>query len=418
MEYNRLSSRVKHMLLVLGIIGPGIITASVDNDAGGITTYSVAGAHFGYSMLWTLIPITLFLIIVQEMCARMGAVTGKGLADLIRENFGVKVTIFIMLCLVVANLSVTVAEFAGIAAAGELFNLNKYVLVPSCALFVVAATIRLNYRNLEKFFLLLSFFYVSYILSGVMARPDWSTVTKEFLMPSFSMTAAYLIVLVGVIGTTITPWMQFYLQSSIVEKGIRIKEYKYSKWDVIIGCIITDVISFFIILTCATVLYPYGIRIDSAVNAAKALQPLAGGYAFLLFAVGFFGAALFGAFILPISTAFYVCEALGWESGVNKRFHEAREFYLLLMLIIVIGAGVVLIPNVPLIKLLLVSQVINGVALPVILFALIYLVNNKKVMGEYTNSHSMNIVTWFGSVLLVVITILMVATTVFPSVLD
>ncbi|MCX6695236.1 MAG: Nramp family divalent metal transporter [Candidatus Altiarchaeota archaeon] len=413
MESSR-PSRLKQMLFILGIIGPGIITASVDNDAGGITTYSVAGAHFGYSMLWTLIPITFLLILVQEMCARMGAVTGKGLADLIRENFGVKITIFIMVCLIVANLFVTVAEFAGIAAAGELFGLDKYILVPFCVLFVLVATIKLNYKSLEKFFLLLTLFYVSYILSGVMSKPDWGMVMKEFLVPSFNLTAPYLIILVGVIGTTITPWMQFYLQSSIVEKGIRVKEYKYSKWDVIIGCVITDVVSFFIIMTCATVLFSHGIRIESAVDAARALQPLAGEYAFILFAVGFFGAALFGAFILPISTAFYVCEALGWESGVNKRFHEAREFYLMLILITVLGASVVLIPDIPLINLMLLSQVINGMALPIILFALIYLVNNKKVMGEYVNGRLMNILTWVGSIILVIVTLLMIATTLFP----
>jgi len=411
MDYSR-PSRLKQVLLILGVVGPGIITASVDNDAGGITTYSVAGAHFGYSMLWTLIPITVLLIIVQEMCARMGAVTGKGLADLIRENFGVKITIFVMCCLVVANLFVTVAEFAGIAAVGQLFNLDKYVLVPLCALFVLTATLKLNYRILEKFFLLLSFFYVAYILSGLLSSPDWSLVAKEFLLPSFSLNSAYLIILVGVIGTTITPWMQFYLQSSIVEKGIRIKEYRYSRWDVIIGCIITDVISFFIIVACATVLFSKGIRIESAVDAAKALQPLAGDYASLLFAFGFFGAALFGAFILPMSTSFYVCEALGWESGVNKKFSDAREFYTLLILITLFGAGIVLLPEIPLITLMLSAQVINGVMLPIILFALIRLVNNRKLMGDYVNTRLMNAITWAGSILLIVVTILMVVSTV------
>ncbi|MFH0862266.1 MAG: Nramp family divalent metal transporter [Candidatus Altiarchaeota archaeon] len=415
MEPSKSVSWRRHLVLIIGIIGPGIITASVDNDAGGITTYSVAGARFGYGMLWSLIPITVLLILVQEMCSRMGVVTGKGLADLIREHFGIKVTIFIMFCLLVSNLFVTVAEFAGIAAAGGLFHIDKYVLVPLCAAFVLVATVKLNYKMLEKFFLLLAFFYLAYILSGFMSKPDWGVVGREFIMPSASITTAYMVVLVGVIGTTITPWMQFYLQSSIVEKGIRISDYKYSKWDVILGCIVTDIVSFFIIVACATVLYGNGIQIGAAEDAALALAPAAGEYAFLLFAFGLFSAALFGAFILPISTAFYVCEALGWESGVNKRFREAREFYIMLILITVIGAAVVLIPDIPLIDLMLVSQVINGVTLPVVLLALIRLVNNRKLMGEHVNGGLTNAVAWAGIALLIMTDLLMLATVVFPS---
>ncbi|MFH1788263.1 MAG: Nramp family divalent metal transporter [Candidatus Altiarchaeota archaeon] len=405
----------KRLALFLAVLGPGIITASVDNDAGGITTYSIAGAHFGYQMLWSLIPITFFLVIVQEMAARMGVVTGKGLADLIRENFGLKITFIIMICLVFANLAVTVSEFAGIAAAGELFGLSKYVFVPVCVLFVLGITMKLDYRDLEKFFLLLVFFYVSYVLSGYMAAPDWSNVFKQTVTPSFEFSAYYLAVLVGVIGTTITPWMQFYLQSSIVEKGVKKKEYKYSRMEVILGCITTDVIAFFIIVTCAATLFKGGVRIDDAVDAAKALAPLAGNYASIIFAAGFFGAALFGAIILPISTSFYVCEAFGWESGVNKKVDEAREFYAMMILITVVAAAVVLIPKIPLITLMISSQIINGLMLPLVLICMLKLVNNRKIMGEYVNSRPINIITWTGCIIIILVSLLMVASTLKPE---
>ncbi len=405
----------KKILLILGIIGPGIITATVDNDAGGITTYSVAGAHFGYSMLWTLIPITFLLILVQEMCARMGVVTGKGLADLIRENFGIKMTFFIMVGLIFANLFITISEFAGIAAAGELFGLNKYILIPMAAFFIWLLTIKLNYKSLEKFFLLLVIFYITYVISGFLAHPNWNTVIKNTFIPSFSFERPYLIMLIGLIGTTITPWMQFYLQSSIVEKGIRVKEYKYSKWDVVLGCITTDIVSFFIIVTCATVLFTNGITIHSAAEAAKALQPLAGQYASILFASGFFCAALFGAFILPLSTSYYVCEAFGWESGVNKKFKEAKQFYWLVTTILFISAAIILIPNIHLIKLMLTAQVINGIILPFILVAILVLINKKNLMGEYTNKKWLNTVTWLGVIIITIIIVLMVITTIFPD---
>ena len=407
----------KRLVLFLAVLGPGIITAAVDNDAGGITTYSIAGAHFGYQLLWSLIPITFLLVIVQEMAARMGIVTGKGLADLIRENFGLKITFLIMICLMFANLAVTVSEFAGIAAAGELFGLSKYFFVPVCVLFVLGVTMKLDYRHLEKFFLLLVFFYISYVLSGSMARPDWSVVLKETFTPSFSFGAYYLAVLVGVIGTTITPWMQFYLQSSIVEKGVKKSEYKYSRIEVILGCITTDVIAFFIIVTCAATLFQSGVGIDDAVDAAKALAPLAGNYASLIFAVGFFGAALFGAIILPLSTSFYVCEAFGWESGVNKRVSEAKEFYTMLILITVISAAVVLIPNIPLIDLMVASQIINGLMLPIVLVCMLKLVNNPKLMGEYVNSWLINLVTWIGCIIIIAVSLAMVASTLKPDLL-
>jgi Mn2+/Fe2+ NRAMP family transporter len=354
-------------------------------------------------MLWSLIPITLFLIIVQEMCARMGAVTGKGLSDLIRENFGVRVTLFIMVGLVFANFFVTVAEFAGIASVAPLFGLNSMVLVPLSAAFVLVLILKFNYRRLEKFFLLLTLFYVSYILSGILAHPDWSTVGKQLFVPSISLTPYYLVVLVGVIGTTITPWMQFYLQSSIVEKGVKSEDYKYSRLEVVLGCVMTDVVTFFIIVTCAAVLFSNGVRIENAVDAARALAPLAGSRASALFAVGLFGASLFGAFIIPISTAYYVCEAFGWESGINKKFNEARGFYVLVAVMVAVAAAIVMIPKIPLVKLMLASQVVNGVLLPFILVPIMWLVNDRKVMGEHVNSRAMNIVSWASVVLLVLV---------------
>lgn len=401
----------KHILFILGIIGPGIITATVDNDAGGITTYSVAGASFGYSLLWTLIPITILLIIVQEMVARLGAVTGKGLADLIRENFGIKITFFIMIGLVFANLFVTIAEFAGIAAAGEMFGFNKYILVPLAAVFVWLLILKLNYKVLEKFFFILILFYAAYIISGFMAGPDWGPVLKQLVTPSIQFDKAYLFLLIAVIGTTITPWMQFYLQSSIVEKGIGKREYKYSRWDVIIGSLTTDIVSFFIIVTCAAVLFAGGIRIESAVDAAKALQPLAGQYASILFAAGFFGAALFGAFILPIATSFYVCEAFGWESGVNKKFKDAKNFYILLSLMIFISALLILLPRINLIQIMLFAQFINGILLPVILIVILRLINNSRLMGDYKNSRALNIISWAGCILIIVVTAFLLGTT-------
>jgi NRAMP (natural resistance-associated macrophage protein)-like metal ion transporter len=402
----------RRFVFLFSVIGPGLITAAVDNDAGGIATYSIAGANFGYGMLWAVIPITFLLVIVQEMCARMGVVTGKGLADLIRENFGLRITLFLMIGLLFANFFVTISEFAGIAAAAGLFGLSRYIALPVCVVFVLFTVLKFNYKSLEKFFLLMIFFYLSYIISGFLSNPDWGDVVKETFIPSFSLTAPYLILLVGVVGTTITPWMQFYLQSSVVEKGLGLKDYVYSRAEVVLGCILTDFVSFFIIVVCGTVLYANGIGIETAADAARALQPLAGEYAFILFAVGFFGAALFGAFILPISTSFYVCEALGWESGVNKTFSEAREFYMILILLTVAAAGTVLIPDMPLIPLIVAAQVVNGILLPFILIPILLLVNNRKLMGDHVNPPWLNVVAWAASILLILTSLLMVVTTV------
>ncbi|MBL7054600.1 Nramp family divalent metal transporter [Candidatus Woesearchaeota archaeon] len=405
----------KRILLFLSVIGPGLITSSVDNDAGGIATYSVAGAHFGYSMLWSLIPITIILVIVQEMSARMGVVTRKGLADLIRENLGIKLTLFIMIGLIIANFATTVSEFAGIASSGEIFGLSKYILVPIVAGVVWLLILKSNYKILEKFFLVLILFYFTYVIAGFWAKPDWGVVAKETFLPTINFTPAYLIVLIAMIGTTITPWMQFYLQSSIVEKGVKIKEYAYSKIEVIIGCLSTDMVSFFIIIACATTLFPLGIKIANAGDAALALKPIAGNLASGVFATGFFGAALFGAFILPLATAFYICEAFGWESGVNKNFKQAKQFYTIIASMIMLSALIILIPNVPLVWIMVSSQVINGVILPFTLIAMLFLINNEKLMGKYVNSKFYNILVWATAVIVVILTILMVITTFFPD---
>lgn len=407
---------VRNLLFILAIIGPGIITATVDNDAGGITTYSVAGAAYGYDILWVLIPVTILLIIVQEMSARMGAVTGKGFADLIRERFGLKITMLLLITLLFANLSITISEFAGIAAAGELFGISKLAFIPICAAIVLVLILRLNYSNIEKFFLGLAFFYVCYIISGFMARPDWGEILHKTVAPSFAaFSPAYLYVVIGIIGTTITPWMQFYLQSSIVEKGIRVKDYKYSRLDVIIGCIITDVIAFFIIVAVAAALFSAGgVQINSAKDAAMALEPLAGAFAFMLFGFGLFVAAFFGAFILPLATAFHTCEGIGWESGVNKSFSEAPQFYSIIIFLIAISAlFVILMPSKYLIPVMVVTQVINGMVLPFILIASLVLINDKKIMGDYTNSALYNAVVWISIFITIIITIAMALTSLF-----
>jgi NRAMP (natural resistance-associated macrophage protein)-like metal ion transporter len=403
------------LMLVLAVIGPGFITASVDNDAGGIFTYSLAGAQFGYSLLWMMIPITVALVVVQEMAARMGAVTGKGLSDLIREEFGFRITFFLMVALVVLNLTNVVAEFAGVASSLELFGISKYIVVPAAAALVWVLVVRGTYESIEKIFLTASAFYVCYILAGVLAHPDWkaaafATVTRP--EADGIRNYGYLYMAIALVGTTIAPWMQFYLQASIVEKGVTPRQYRASRWDVILGCIFTDVVAWFIIVACAATLYANG-RHDigsSGADAALALRPLAGEYAYLLFAAGLFNASLFAASILPISTSYAVCEGLGFESGLDKKFHEAPVFYWLYTLLIVIGAGVLLIPRVPLVYVSVLSQVANGVVLPFVLIFMLLLTNDRELMGEYTNSRAFNVIAWITVIVTIVMTIAMVLT--------
>ena len=390
------------IILFLAVLGPGFITANVDNDAGGILTYSQAGAQFGYTLLWTMIPITLALIVVQEMCARMGAVTGKGLSDLIREEFGLRITFIMLVLLVVVNFGNVITEFSGIAGSMQLFHISKFLSVPICALIVWILVVKGDYKSVEKVFLTASVFYFAYIIAGVLSRPDWHLALIETVkLPPRSVwnDKSYLYMTVGVIGTTITPWMQFYLQSSIVEKGVSVRQYKASRLDVIVGSIFTDVVAWFIVVACAATLYTHGIRnIADPSDAAGAMKPLAGDYAFILFAAGLFNASLFAASILPLSTAYTVCEGLGLESGLDKSFKEARFFYWFYSLLLAAGAAIVLIPNFPLVRFSILSQVLNGVLLPVVLVFMLSLINKYELMGEYTNSRLFNVIAWVTAI--------------------
>jgi NRAMP (natural resistance-associated macrophage protein)-like metal ion transporter len=395
----------KRLLFFLSIVGPGIITANVDNDAGGITTYSLAGAHYGYGLLWSLIPITVLLIMVQEMVARLGVVTGKGLSDLIREEFGVKTTFLVLLALLLTNLGNIMAEFAGLAASLEILGVNRYIAIPAGGFLVWFLVVKGSYRFVEKVFLVACTIYLSYIISGFMAHPAWSGVFKEMVHPRIQLDRSYVMMLIGVVGTTIAPWMQFYQQSSIVEKGIRTKDYRYVRWDVIIGCLMAVVVAFFIVVACAATLHVYHIPIRTAEDAAVALAPLAGKYASLLFALGLANASLFAASILPLSTAYVICEGMGWEAGINKDFKEAPQFMWLYTGLIILGGGLVLIPKAPLILIMLLSQVINGLLLPFILVFILLLINRVKLMGTFKNSPFYNKVSWAAVGILILLSL-------------
>ncbi|GEJ56334.1 Nramp family divalent metal transporter [Anaeromyxobacter diazotrophicus] len=400
----------RNVLVFLSVVGPGIITANVDNDAGGITVYSLAGAQYGTRLLWTLLPITVALIVVQEMSARMGVMTGKGLADLIRESYGVKVTFWIMLALLVADVGNTIAEFSGVAASVSIFGVPPWISVPLTALAVWLLVLKGTYRQVEKVFLVACVFYVAYPVSAILSHPDWGAVLKETVTPRFEAGGGYAAMLIGVVGTTIAPWMQFYLQSAVVEKGIKPEHYKHSRLDVIVGCVITDVVAFFIIAACAATLFKAGVKVDTADQAAQALAPLAGRYASWLFAFGLYNASFFAASILPLATAYYICEAFGWESGIDKKWGEARQFYGLYTGIVALGAAVVLVPHLPLLKIMLVSQVVNGMLLPFILIFMLLLVNKPKLMGEHRNGPWFNAIAWATTAIMIVLTLYLVAT--------
>ncbi len=401
------------MLAFLAVLGPGFITANVDNDPGGILTYSQAGAKFGYVLLWTLIPTTIALVVVQEMAARMGAVTGKGLADLIREEFGFRATFFTMFVLGLANVGNIAAEFAGVASGLGIFHASKYLTVPAAALIVWAVVMWASYKPVERLLLLFSLIYFCYPVSAMMAHPDWKAAVVQTFIPSVHLKSSeYLVLVVGLVGTTITPWMQFYLQASIVEKGITVRQYRLSRWDVIIGCLVTDIVAFFIVVACAATLHVSGIHdISDAAEAAVALKPLAGQFASLLFAVGLVNAALLSAAILPLATTYNICEGLGFESGLDKRFSEAPVFYSVYTGLIVLGAAIVLIPSMPLIKLMLLSQVANGILLPFVLYYMLKLVNRSDLMGEHKNSPTANAIAITTSVVMVILTVAMIWTT-------
>jgi len=397
------------ILLFLAVVGPGFITANVDNDAGGIWTYSSAGAQFGHTLLWTMIPITLALIVVQEMTARMGAVTGKGLSDLIREEFGFRITFFMVIGILITNFGNVIAEFAGIAGSLELFGLSKYITVPVSAVIVWLIVVKGQYKTVEKVFLTASFFYIAYIVAGVLAKPAWGDALLATVKPpsrSAWLQQGYVYMVIGLVGTTIAPWMQFYLQASVVEKGVTRRQYKASQIDVITGCIFTDVVAWFIIVACAATLYAHGYRnVQDAKDAAQALRPLAGDYAYILFAAGLFNASLFAASILPLSTAYTVCEGLGFESGLGMKFGEAPVFYWLYTALIVAGGAVILVPNLPLVKITILSQVVNGVVLPFVLIFMLLLINKKELMGEYVNSGLFNAVAWATTILVIALTL-------------
>lgn len=398
----------RRLALFFAVAGPGIITANVDNDAGGITTYSVAGASYGYGLLWSLIPITVGLVVVQEMCTRMGVVTGKGLSDLIRERFGVKITFYLMVLLLMTNIGNAASNFAGVAAGLGIVGVTKYLAVPFSALLVWVMVIKGNYQSVERIFLVACVFYVAYVISGFLAKPDWTAVGHAFVHPAMPSGRGELVMLIGLVGTTIAPWMQFYQQAAVVEKGISLENYRYSRWDTILGCGMVNLIAFFIIVTCAATLFASGVRIDTAQDAALSLRPIAGQYCALLFAFGLLNASLFAASILPLSTAYTICESLGWEAGVDKRFFEAPQFYALYSFVILIGAGIVMLPGIPLIRIMLLSQVVNGLLLPFVLICMVLLVNDKTLMGDHANGRWFNIITWSSVAVMIVLGLLMV----------
>jgi Mn2+/Fe2+ NRAMP family transporter len=405
----------RRLFLFLAIMGPGIITSNVDNDAGGITTYSVAGATLGYKILWVFLPMIVALVVIQEMCTRMGAVTGKGLADLIRERFGVRITFYAMVGLLLGNLGNIMSEFAGVAASMELFGVSKYLSLPLAALFIWWLILRWSYKAVERVFLAACLIYFCYIISGYLANPNWGEVVNALVVPSFSFDSTYLVILVGVIGTTIAPWMQFYIQAAVVEKGITVKDYTYTKYDVIVGSIMVNLVAVFIVICCAATLHPHGISVESAQEAALGLAPLAGAWASTLFAIGLLNASLFSASILPLSTAYFICEAFGIEAGIDKSWGEAPAFYWLYTILIMVGAGFILIPKISLIKVMFWSQVVNGVMLPFVLIFMLLLINNKDLMGKHINTRTFNIIAWVTVVIMIVLTLLMVGTPLFQS---
>jgi len=412
----RTVARRKRLLAYLAILGPGMITANAGNDAGGIATFASVGADFGYSLLWILIPITISLGIVQEMCARMGAVTGKGLADLIRERFGVRWTALIMLSLLIANAGVTVSEFVGIAAASELFGISHYISVPLAAVLVWFLIVKGSYKKVERVFLLMSLVFLGYIVSAFLSRPEWPAVAIGLVRPEFKLEYAFLFTFVAVIGTTISPYMQVYVQSSVVEKGVTPDDYGMTKLDVWVGTIFAILIVFFIIVSTAATLHKTGIQISSAEDAARALRPLAGRYAQALFGFGLFGASMLAAGVLPLATAYSISEALGFEKGVSRSFREAPIFLGTFTFLVAVGALIAIVPNLPLIRVLLVTQVINGLLLPIVLFAVLRLVNNREVMGDYVNGPIYNIAAWLTAIVVTVLSLLYILITLFPTI--
>lgn len=407
----------KRIIAYLAILGPGMITANAGNDAGGIATFASVGAEFGYQVLWILIPITISLGIVQEMCARMGAVTGKGLADLIRERFGVRWTALVMLALLIANAGVTVSEFVGIAAATELFGVPRFVSVPFAAILIWWLIVKGSYQRVERAFLLMSLVFLGYIVSAFLSKPEWSEVAIGLVKPTFRFEQAFLFSFVAIIGTTISPYMQVFVQSSVVEKGVTEEDYVKTKADVWVGTIFAVLIVFFIVVSTAATLHKYGIEVSTAADAAKALSPLAGRYAELLFGIGLFGASMLAAGVLPLATAYSISEALGFEKGVSRSFKEAPIFLGTFTFLVAVGATIAVLPNLPLIRVLLVTQVINGLLLPIVLFAILRLVNDKELMGARVNGPLYNVAAWLTAIVVTILSLTYLFITMFPNTL-
>lgn len=399
--------------MLLSIIGPGVIAGNAGNDAGGIATYSIIGAREGYGLLWALLLMMIALAVIQEMASRMGVVTGKGFGDLVREHFGIRVTLLVMALFVIANLTVTVAEFAGIAASMELFGVSKYISVPVSAFIVWLVVVKGNFKQVERFLIAISMIFLTYVISGVMSNPPWQEVARQIAVPHIRIDKEYFLLFITMVGTTITPYMQFYLQSAVVDKGVKVEEYKFAKFDVYAGAFMTVFIAFFIVLATGTILHPAGIVVDSAEDAARALEPIAGNFASHLFAIGLLNASFLAAFVLPLATAYGLSEAFGWESGINKSFREAPQFLGFYTAFIVIGAGFILIPGLPLITIMFLSQTINGILLPIVLMIMLRLINDREIMGEYVNSRRMNVVAWITVTILVVLTLMLLVTTFF-----
>ncbi len=400
-----------HLLAFLAVVGPGIVAASAGNDSGGISTYSVAGARYGYAMLWMMLAMTPSFAIVQEMAGRMGAVTGKGFAALIRERFGIRPTFVAMLMLLTSNAATTVADFAGIAAAMELFGVSRLISVPIAAVIVWLLVVRGSYRDVEKILLALSSVFISYVIAAVLARPDWSAVARSFVVPRIVPTQDFVALAIGLTGTTIAPWMQFLVQSNIVDKGITVKEWALARWDIIVGALSANLVACFIIITTGTVLHPAGIRIEDAADAARALAPLAGPYAELLFSTGLLSASVLSAAVLPLTASYAICEAFGWESGLDRDWNEAPAFVGIYTFVIAVGAAVILIPGLDLIGIMLLSQVVNGVLLPFLLIFMMRIINDRTIMGRYVNGSLHNVISWTTIAIVITLTVIVLGMT-------
>jgi len=408
--------RSKHfwtkLIFFFSVIGPGIIAANADNDAGGISTYSIVGAHFGVKMLWVLFLITFSLAVTQEMGVRIGLVTRQGLGGVIRENFGLKWTALAMLAMLVANMGTITAEFAGIASSFEIFGVSKYLSVPLGAFVVWLVLYKGSFKTAQKVFLLFSAFYIVYIINGFVVKPDFGEALRALVTPTWEWSGAFLLAMIALIGTTITPWGQFFIQSFVVDKGLNLKHYKIEKAEVFLGAFITNIVSFFIIISTAATLYKYGIDIKDAKDAALGLVPLAGKFAQGLFAFGLFSASMLGAFILPVATAYAICEAFGWEYGFNTNWQSGKIFYSIILAAIIIPAGLVLFP-INQMKIMLISQDINGILLPVILIFVMKIINSKKIMGEHVNKPLGNTIAWLTIIGIIAASVMLFFSAIF-----